>query len=63
MEFISDYLDDPTQNFVNILSKALTPLGYSGHEDSKIDASTRSSGACSIQSSAPRWCASSTGMC
>jgi peptide/nickel transport system substrate-binding protein len=38
MEFISDYLDDPTQNFVKFLSKALTPLGYSGHEDGKIDA-------------------------
>ena len=38
MEFISDYLDDPTQNFVKFLSKKLTPLGYSGHEDTKIDA-------------------------
>jgi peptide/nickel transport system substrate-binding protein len=38
MEFISDYLDDPTQNFVKFLSKKLTPLGYSGHEDDKIDA-------------------------
>lgn len=37
MEFISDYLDDPTQNFVKFLSKKLTPLGYSGHEDSRID--------------------------
>ncbi len=37
MEFISDYLDDPTQNFVKFLSKKLTPLGYSGHEDTKID--------------------------
>ena len=37
MEFISDYLDDPTQNFVKFLSKKLTPLGYSGHEDAKID--------------------------
>lgn len=38
MEFISDYLDDPTQNFVKFLSKKLTPLGYAGHEDAKIDA-------------------------
>jgi peptide/nickel transport system substrate-binding protein len=38
MEFISDYLDDPTQNFVKFLSKKLSPLGYSGHEDTKIDA-------------------------
>ena len=37
MEFISDYLDDPTQNFVKFLSKKVSPLGYSGHEDSKID--------------------------
>ena len=37
MEFISDYLDDPTQNFVKFLSKKLTPLGYTGHEDTKID--------------------------
>ena len=37
MEFISDYLDDPTQNFVKFLSKKLTPLGYSGHDDTKID--------------------------
>ncbi|HJU30974.1 MAG TPA: ABC transporter substrate-binding protein [Hyphomicrobiaceae bacterium] len=37
MEFVSDYLDDPTQNFVKFLSKKLTPLGYSGHEDAKID--------------------------
>jgi peptide/nickel transport system substrate-binding protein len=38
IEFISDYLDDPTQNFVKFLSKKAFPLGYSGHEDSKIDA-------------------------
>lgn len=38
MEFISDYLDDPTQNFVKFLSKKASPLGYSGHEDSNIDA-------------------------
>ena len=37
MEFISDYLDDPTQNYVKFLSKKLSPLGYSGHEDTKID--------------------------
>jgi peptide/nickel transport system substrate-binding protein len=38
MEFISDYLDDPTQNFVKFLSKKASPLGYAGHEDGKIDA-------------------------
>ena len=38
MEFISDYLDDPTQHFVKFLSKKMTTLGYSGHEDTKIDA-------------------------
>ena len=37
MEFISDYLDDPTQHFVKFLSKKMTTLGYSGHEDTKID--------------------------
>jgi len=37
MEFISDYLDDPTQNYVKFLTKKLSPLGYSGHEDTKID--------------------------
>jgi peptide/nickel transport system substrate-binding protein len=37
MEFISDYLDDPTQNYVKFLTKKLSPLGYSGHEDTRID--------------------------
>ena len=37
MEFISDYLDDPTQHFVKFLSKKMTSLGYSGHEDTKVD--------------------------
>lgn len=37
MEFISDYLDDPTQNYVKFLTRKLSPLGYSGHEDTKID--------------------------
>ena len=37
MEFISDYLDDPTQQFVKFLSKKVTSLGYSGHEDTAID--------------------------
>lgn len=37
MEFISDYLDDPTQNFVKFLSKKSSSLGYSGHEDTKVD--------------------------
>jgi peptide/nickel transport system substrate-binding protein len=37
MEFISDYLDDPTQNFVKFLSKKASSLGYSGHEDAKVD--------------------------
>ena len=37
MEFISDYLDDPTQHFVKFLSKKMTTLGYTGHEDEKLD--------------------------
>ena len=37
MEFISDYLDDPTQHFVKFLSKRMTSLGYSGHEDERLD--------------------------
>ena len=37
MEFISDYFDDPTQHFVKFLSKKATSLGYSGHEDEKLD--------------------------
>lgn len=37
MEFISDYLDDPTQNFVKFLSRKMTPLSYTGHEDTRID--------------------------
>jgi peptide/nickel transport system substrate-binding protein len=37
MEFISDYLDDPTQQFVKFLSTKMTPLAYSGHTDTRID--------------------------
>lgn len=37
MEFISDHLDDPTQHFVKFLSKKMTALGYTGHEDQKLD--------------------------
>ncbi|MEZ5818129.1 MAG: ABC transporter substrate-binding protein [Hyphomicrobiaceae bacterium] len=37
MEFISDYLDDPTQNFVKFLTNKSTNLGYSGHNDTRID--------------------------
>ena len=62
MEFISDYLDDPTQNFVKFLSKKLTPLGYSGHEDTQDRRPLREAArARSTLSSARRSCASSTG--
>ena len=37
IEFISDYLDDPTQQFIKFLSTKATPLAYSGHTDTKID--------------------------
>ena len=37
MEFISDYLDDPTQNFVKFLTNKMSSLGYSGHQDTRID--------------------------
>lgn len=38
IEFISDYTDDPTAQFTKMLSKKLTAVGYSDHEDPKIDA-------------------------
>ena len=37
IEFISDYTDDPTLQFTKLLSKRLSPVGYSGHEDDKVD--------------------------
>lgn len=37
IEFISDYTDDPTAQFTKMLSKKLSAVGYSDHEDAKID--------------------------
>ena len=37
VEFQADYMDDPTAQFSKFLSKKLSPSGYSGHNDSKID--------------------------
>jgi peptide/nickel transport system substrate-binding protein len=37
IEFISDYMDDPTAQFTKFLSKKASAVGYSNHEDSKID--------------------------
>jgi peptide/nickel transport system substrate-binding protein len=37
IEFISDYMDDPTAQFTKFLSKKASAVGYSNHEDSRID--------------------------
>jgi peptide/nickel transport system substrate-binding protein len=37
VEFINDPNDDPTQQFAKYLTKASSSLGYSGHEDAKLD--------------------------
>jgi peptide/nickel transport system substrate-binding protein len=37
IEFISDYTDDPTMHFTKLLSKKASAVGYSDHEDVKID--------------------------
>jgi len=37
IEFISDYTDDPTAQFTKFLSKKASAVGYSDHNDSKID--------------------------
>jgi peptide/nickel transport system substrate-binding protein len=38
VEFQADFMDDPTAQFSKFLSKKLSPSGYSGHNDDKIDA-------------------------
>ncbi len=38
IEFINDPNDDPTQQFAKYVSKKVSTLAYSGHEDEKIDA-------------------------
>ncbi len=37
IEFQADFMDDPTAQFTKFLTKKLSPSGYSGHTDSKID--------------------------
>jgi len=37
IEFQADYTDDPTQQFAKFLTKKLSPSGYSGHTDTKLD--------------------------
>jgi len=37
IEFISDYTDDPTAQFTKMLSKRISAVGYSDHQDDKID--------------------------
>ena len=37
IEFVNDYMDDPTAQFAKYLTKAASPVGYSGHEDVKLD--------------------------
>lgn len=37
VEFQADFMDDPTAQFSKFLTKKLSPSGYSGHTDIKID--------------------------
>ncbi len=37
VEFQADFMDDPTAQFSKFLTKKLSPAGYSGHTDTKID--------------------------
>ncbi|KAB2919555.1 MAG: ABC transporter substrate-binding protein [Hyphomicrobiaceae bacterium] len=37
VEFQADFMDDPTAQFSKFLTKKLSPSGYSGHTDTKID--------------------------
>ena len=37
VEFQADFMDDPTAQFSKFLTKMLSPSGYSGHTDTKID--------------------------
>ncbi len=37
IEFVNDYVDDPTAQFAKFLTKAASPVGYSGHEDKSLD--------------------------
>jgi peptide/nickel transport system substrate-binding protein len=37
IEFQADFMDDPTAQFSKFLTKKLSPSGYSGHTDTKVD--------------------------
>ena len=37
IEFMADFMDDPTAQFAKYLTKKASPIGYSGHEDTKLD--------------------------
>jgi peptide/nickel transport system substrate-binding protein len=37
VEFMADYMDDPTAQFAKFLTKKASPIGYSGHTDTKLD--------------------------
>lgn len=37
VEFVNDPNDDPTQQFAKYPTKKISPIGYSGHTDTKID--------------------------
>jgi len=37
VEFQADFMDDPTAQFSKFLTKKLSPSGYSGHTDTKVD--------------------------
>jgi len=37
VEFMADYMDDPTAQFAKFLTKKASPIGYSGHNDSRLD--------------------------
>jgi peptide/nickel transport system substrate-binding protein len=37
IEFVNDFTDDPTAQFAKYLTKATSPIGFSGHEDKRLD--------------------------
>jgi peptide/nickel transport system substrate-binding protein len=37
IEFINDFTDDPTAQFSKLLTRKLSPTGFSGHDDTKLD--------------------------
>ena len=37
IEFVNDFMDDPTAQFAKFLTKTASPVGYSQHNDKKLD--------------------------